>query len=195
MGLHSHLDELGNFGKELSVLSFRKVSDSRKVERDILEGAVSHLPGLFGILQVGLFQFETEAAAFRDLGRLPAVKDEIGVALFGCHVTDVVEKIHMPGSVKKFLGDMDQRFWEEEGPCGSIPLLKNVEESPGKALRFLHIVTVSLSRQFAARSDRRDILKVFRNLPIKIEIGKDRLTPSGDGLLGKFKDHDRSQLL
>jgi hypothetical protein len=195
MGLHSVLDELGNFGKELGVLSFRKVSDSREVECDILEGTVSHFPGLFGILQVGVVQFETEATAFRDFGCLPTVEDKIGVALFRSHVTDMVEKIHMPGSFKKFLSNMDQGFWEEEGPSGSIPLLINVEESPGKALRLLDIVTVSLSCQFAARSDRRNILKVFRNFPIEIKIGEDRLTPSGDSLLGKFKDHHLSQLL
>jgi hypothetical protein len=134
MGLHSDLDEFGNFGKELGVLSFRKVSDPRQVESDILEGTVSHLPRLFSILQVGLVKFETEATALRDLGCLPAVEDEIGVSFFGSHVTDVVEKIHMPRSVKEFLRDMDQRFWEEKGSSGSIPLLVNVEESPGKAL-------------------------------------------------------------
>src|SRR5512139_3795526 len=115
MGLYRHLNGFGDLGKEPGVIPMALVSDSWKVQSNILEGAVSHLPGLFGVIQIGLFQLEAEAAAFGDLCRLSTVKNEIGVPLLRGDIADMVEEIHVARGFEEFLGNVNQRFWEEEG--------------------------------------------------------------------------------
>src|SRR4030067_2401536 len=195
MGLHRHFDKLGNFRKEFRVLPFRQVSDSWEIERHVLESTVPHLPGLFGVFEVCLIQFKTETATFGDFGCLPTIEDEVGISLLGSNLADVVKKIHMTGGLKEFLCNMNQRFWEEEGPSGSISFLINVEERFGKTLGFFQIIAVDLSCKLPPWSDGRDIFKVFGDLPIEIEVGEDGLSASGDSLLGEFEDHHLGQLL
>src|SRR4030042_622590 len=194
MGLHRHLNKLSNFGEESGVIPFGQISDSCKIERHVLEGAVPHLPGLFGVFEVCLIQFETETAAFRDFCCLPAVEDEVGIPLLGSDITDVIKKIHVARGFKKFLCNMNQRFWEEERPSGPISFLIDVKERLGKALGFHPIITIGLSCKLPTRSDGRHIFKMFGDLPIKIQVSEDGLSTSGDRLLGEFEDHHLSQL-
>ncbi len=100
-----------------------------------------------------------------------------------------MKEIHMAGGLKEFLRDMDERFGKKEGPSGAISIHKDIEEGTYKPLGFLCVVAVILSGLLATRPDGRDIFKMLGNLPIEIDVCKDRLTSAGNRLLREFEDH------
>ena len=75
--LHLFVDDV----KEHAVVPVRLIGGARQVQRDVLQRAVAHLPGMLRLVEVLRRQLEGEAAALGELRDAAAVKHVIGVAL------------------------------------------------------------------------------------------------------------------
>ena len=171
----------------MRVVAFRHVGDPRKVEGHVLQGGVPHAPGLLCVEEIELVQLEAQAAALRYLRRIAPVEDEVRVPLVGGDVGDVVQELLVPLGLEEFLRNVNEGFREEEGPSRAVALLEDLEELPDEPLRFFFVFPVGLAGKGPTRSDGRNVYEVLRNLPVEVDVGKDRLAASWPPPAGKTR--------
>ena len=121
-------------GEKLVVVAASHIGDTGKVYRNVLESAVAHLPGFLGILEITGLQLEGKTAAFRNLGRITAVKDKIGITFFGGNLANKIKETLPTFGFEEFFRDMNQRFGEKEGPPAGIAFEINIKQGFSKAL-------------------------------------------------------------
>jgi hypothetical protein len=96
---------------------------------------------------------------------------------------------------QELLGHVHVGLGEEERPSKRVSLQVHVEQCLDEALRFGQVVLVVLAGESPVRSDGRDAHEVVRALPIQVEVGEDRLSAAGHGLLGELVDQYLRELL
>ncbi len=101
----------------------------------------------------------------------------------------------MARGLKKFFGNMHQRFRKEERPPRTVPFFKNLEEEPDESLGQGPVFGVGFPGIFPAGTDGRHGLEMPGHLPVEVDVGEDGLPAPGHGLLGEFKDQHLGQLL
>ena len=100
----------------------------------------------------------------------------------------------MTRSLEKLLGYMNQRFWEEEWSSRPVTFTVDIKQGPNEVLSFRQIFRVRVSGELASGTDCRYVLEMLGYLPVKVDIGEDRLSASGHRLLRELEDQHLGEL-